>query len=58
MHGVDLNLRKDSAGFRQRRRMTEEIFVLRSIVGQEFKWNFSLCECFIDYEKAFGAVYR
>ena len=38
--------------------MIEGISVLRNIVEQEFKLNFSLCESFIDYEKAYGTVHE
>ena len=56
--GVESKLRKEQAGFRPGRGITEQIFTLRNIIEQSIEWQSSLYVNFIDFEKAFDSVHR
>ena len=50
--GVDNKLRKDQAGFRKRKRTSDQIFILHNIIEQ------FVYITFVDFEKAFDFVHR
>ena len=55
--GVDVQSRREQAGFRKGRSTVEQIFILRKIIKQVLEWNASLYLCFTDFEKAFTSVH-
>jgi len=55
---TDAELRREQAGSRKGRSITEQIFVVRNIVEQIVEWNSSLYLCYADYEKAFDSKKR
>ena len=57
-NGVDKVLRKEQAGFREKRSTTEQIFVLRNILEQANEWRAPIYIHFVDFEKAFDSVHR
>ena len=56
--GADKRLRAEQAGCRQGRSTTEQIFILRNIIGQSYEWQSPLVLNFIDFEKAFNSLHR
>ena len=56
--GIDKKLRKEQAGLRPKRSTTEQIFILRNILGQANEWRAGSYINFVDLEKAFDLVHR
>lgn len=55
---VDKHLHKEQAGFPKGRGCTRQIFILRNIIEQCYKWNATLCLNLINFEKGFDSVHR
>ena len=55
--GVKSKLRKEQAGFKGGRGTTEQMFVLKDIIGSQ-QWQTTLYVHFVDFEKGFDSVHR
>ncbi len=55
---VDAYPRDQQADFRRGRSCTEEIFVLRQVIGQSLEYQQQISLNFIDFVKAFDSVHR
>jgi len=56
--GIDCLLRKEQTGYRNGRGTTDQVFILRNIIGQANEWQATLHLNFIHFEKAFGSFHR